>query len=177
MQGMAGMMAGAVAQRATGAASNPTGQRPNLLIVLTDDQHYQAMACAGNPIMQTPQMDALAAQGTLFTNAFVPRQSAAPAAQVFSRACMLAATASTFFSWSGVADSDICEMGISDADTAKIPVSTVICAPVYTAYEGLSTQAPVGPDERLKQNSASHCDVLVSLQKSLLTQSVDVLSP
>ena len=31
--------------------------------------------------------------------------------------------------------------------------STVICAPVYTAYEGLSTQVPVGIDEGLKHDT------------------------
>jgi len=31
--------------------------------------------------------------------------------------------------------------------------STVICAPVYTVYDGLSTQVPVGVDEGLKHDS------------------------
>ncbi|MGO8945703.1 MAG: hypothetical protein ACLQJ7_18770 [Syntrophobacteraceae bacterium] len=32
--------------------------------------------------------------------------------------------------------------------------STVICAPIYTAYDGLTTQAPIGPDEGLKHESS-----------------------
>jgi mRNA interferase MazF len=55
--------------------------------------------------------------------------------------------------------------------------STVICAPVYTAYEGLSTQVPVGIDEGLKHDSAIHCDELVSLPKSMLTNYTGSLSP
>lgn len=55
--------------------------------------------------------------------------------------------------------------------------STVICAPVYTAYKGLSTQVPVGIDEGLKHDSAIHCDELVSLPKSMLTNYVGSLSP
>ena len=55
--------------------------------------------------------------------------------------------------------------------------STVICAPVYTAYEGLSTQVPVGIDEGLKHDSAIHCDELVSLPKSMLTNYIGSLSP
>ena len=47
--------------------------------------------------------------------------------------------------------------------------STVVCAPVYTAYAGLSTQMPVGVDEGLKHDSSIHCDELVSLPKSMLT--------
>ena len=53
--------------------------------------------------------------------------------------------------------------------------STVMCAPVYTAYEGLATQVPVGPDEGLKHNSSIHCDELVSLPKSALTNFVGTL--
>ena len=55
--------------------------------------------------------------------------------------------------------------------------STVICAPVYTSYEGLSTQVPVGIDEGLKHDSAIHCDELVSLPKSILTNYIGSLSP
>ena len=47
--------------------------------------------------------------------------------------------------------------------------STVVCAPVYTAYEGLTTQVPIGPDEGVKHDSSMHCDELVSLPKSVLT--------
>ena len=44
--------------------------------------------------------------------------------------------------------------------------STVICAPVYSARHGLSTQVPVGAEDKLKHESAIHCDELVSLPKS-----------
>ena len=44
--------------------------RPNLVFILTDDQRFDALGCAGNPIIQTPHLDALAASGTRFTNAF-----------------------------------------------------------------------------------------------------------
>ena len=55
--------------------------------------------------------------------------------------------------------------------------STVICAPVYTAYDGLSTQVPVGVGEGLKHDSSIHCDELVSLPKTTLTRYVGTLSP
>lgn len=54
--------------------------------------------------------------------------------------------------------------------------STVICAPVYSAYQGLSTQVSVGPDEGLKHESGILCDELVSLPKSVLTDYVGCLS-
>ncbi|MCD6271372.1 MAG: type II toxin-antitoxin system PemK/MazF family toxin [Deltaproteobacteria bacterium] len=55
--------------------------------------------------------------------------------------------------------------------------STVICAPVYTAYNNLSTQVAVGVDEGLKHDSGIHCDELISLPKSMLTNYVGKLSP
>lgn len=55
--------------------------------------------------------------------------------------------------------------------------STVICAPVYSAHDGLSTQVLIGIDEGLKHDSSIHCDELVSLPKSVLTNFVGSLSP
>jgi mRNA interferase MazF len=47
--------------------------------------------------------------------------------------------------------------------------STVVCAPVFTHGEGLSTQVAVGTDEGLKHASWIMCDNLVSLRKTDLT--------
>ncbi|MEN6424129.1 MAG: type II toxin-antitoxin system PemK/MazF family toxin [Phycisphaerales bacterium] len=55
--------------------------------------------------------------------------------------------------------------------------STVVCAPIYTAYDGLATQVPVGPNEGLKHESSVHCDELVSLPKSMLTNYIGALPP
>jgi mRNA interferase MazF len=54
--------------------------------------------------------------------------------------------------------------------------STVICAPVYSRHDGLSTQVPIGVEEGLKHESSIHCDELVSLPKSALTRFVGTLS-
>jgi mRNA interferase MazF len=53
----------------------------------------------------------------------------------------------------------------------------VICAPVYTVYDGLATQLVIGLDEGLKHESSIHCDALMSLPKSLLTHYIGSLSP
>jgi len=53
--------------------------------------------------------------------------------------------------------------------------STVICAPVYSRHDGLSTQVEIGTDEGLKKESSIHCDELVSLAKSALTSYVGSL--
>jgi mRNA interferase MazF len=54
--------------------------------------------------------------------------------------------------------------------------STVICAPVFTSGQGLSTQVAIGPEEGLKHSSWIMCDNLVSLRKSDLTNYVGSLS-
>ena len=54
--------------------------------------------------------------------------------------------------------------------------SSVVCAPVYTKYDGFTTQIEVGADEGLKHDSAIYCDDLISLHKSMLTDYVGTLS-
>jgi mRNA interferase MazF len=55
--------------------------------------------------------------------------------------------------------------------------ATVICAPVYSTVSGLDTQVSVGIPEGLKHESAIHCDNLISLPKSSLTDYVGSLGP
>ena len=55
--------------------------------------------------------------------------------------------------------------------------STVVCAPIYSAHHGLSSQVVVGPDQGLKHESSIHCDELVSLPKSALTDYIGQLPP
>jgi mRNA interferase MazF len=54
--------------------------------------------------------------------------------------------------------------------------STVVCAPVFSNGEGLSTQVAIGPDQGVKQPSWIMCDNLVSLRKTELTDFVGSLS-
>ena len=53
------------------APAQSAARRPNLLLVVTDDQRWDAMGCAGNALARTPHLDALAADGVRFRNAFV----------------------------------------------------------------------------------------------------------
>ena len=46
-------------------------ERPNIIFILTDDQSYGMMGCTGNQIVQTPNLDKLANEGILFTNAHI----------------------------------------------------------------------------------------------------------
>lgn len=53
------------------AGSKEPPTRPNLLFILTDDQRWDTTGYAGNKVIHTPQLDALAQRGTHFKNAFV----------------------------------------------------------------------------------------------------------
>lgn len=54
--------------------------------------------------------------------------------------------------------------------------STVVCAPVYSSFDGLSTQLQVGVSEGLKGVSSIFCDELISIEKSKLTHFIGALS-
>ncbi len=45
--------------------------RPNIVFLLADDLRFDALGCAGNKIIQTPQIDSLASRGVMFKNHFV----------------------------------------------------------------------------------------------------------
>ena len=55
--------------------------------------------------------------------------------------------------------------------------STVVCAPVYSIHDGLASQVPVGIDEGLLHDCTIHCDELISLPKSALTNFIGTLPP
>ena len=51
-----------------GKTGSGTFKRPNVIVVMTDDQGYGDMSCHGNPEIKTPNMDRLAGQGVQFSD-------------------------------------------------------------------------------------------------------------
>ncbi len=45
-----------------------TPARPNVLLIMTDDQGYGDLACHGNPVVKTPAIDRLHGRSVRFTN-------------------------------------------------------------------------------------------------------------
>lgn len=69
------LLLGCVALAGALRADTPAGAplppaRPNLILLLTDDQRWDSLRAVGDPGLQTPNLDALAAQGRLFQNNF-----------------------------------------------------------------------------------------------------------
>jgi len=65
----AGLGALAVGPRMMGHAED--GGRPNILFILADDQRFDTLGCAGNPIIKTPNVDRLAREGVRFERSYV----------------------------------------------------------------------------------------------------------
>jgi choline-sulfatase len=56
----------------------------NLLIIMSDEHNPKVMGCAGHPIAKTPNIDALAARGTMFTSAYTTCPVCVPARAAFA---------------------------------------------------------------------------------------------
>lgn len=55
-----------------------SSRRPNVVFILTDDQRWDALGCAGHPYLKTPNIDRLAAEGLLFRNHFCTSSLCSP---------------------------------------------------------------------------------------------------
>ncbi|MCH7702821.1 MAG: sulfatase [Planctomycetes bacterium] len=58
--------------QAAGTVTNGTARRPNFLLYVTDTLRADSLGCYGNPTVETPTLDALAAKGVLFERAMAP---------------------------------------------------------------------------------------------------------
>jgi len=61
-------------------SANPT----NLLIIMSDEHSRKVLGCYGNDLVKTPNLDKLAARGTLFTDAYTPCPICVPARASFA---------------------------------------------------------------------------------------------
>ena len=53
-------------------------KRPNVLLIVSDQLHHAAFGAAGNPVIQTPNIDRLAREGVRFENALCPTPFCSP---------------------------------------------------------------------------------------------------
>ncbi len=57
-------------------------QRPNIVIIISDDHAYQAISAYGSKLMQTPGIDRIANEGVLFKKAYVTNSICGPSRAV-----------------------------------------------------------------------------------------------
>ena len=61
-----------------GKTAGQTDDRPNILFIFTDEQRYDTMTAYGNRAIQTPNLDRLARQSTVFEQTYVTQPVCTP---------------------------------------------------------------------------------------------------
>jgi len=69
------------------ADDEPTGRRPNVLLVVTDDQQPDTIRALGNRIIHTPHLDALVRSSTTLTRAIAPNPICVPSRAEIMTGC------------------------------------------------------------------------------------------
>jgi choline-sulfatase len=70
---------------AAAAISRPPGQRPpNVLVIMSDEHAANTLGCYGNQLIQTPNLDQLAAEGVRFQNCYTSSPLCVPARLAFT---------------------------------------------------------------------------------------------
>lgn len=60
------------------ASAAPAAQRPNVVLIISDDHDYEHLGFMGNAYVHTPTLDRLAEAGTVFTTAHLPMSRCHP---------------------------------------------------------------------------------------------------
>jgi arylsulfatase A-like enzyme len=61
-----------------GHVSTLWAEKPNILFIMADDLGWMDLACQGNPLVETPNLDRLAKQGMRFTDAYAAAPVCSP---------------------------------------------------------------------------------------------------
>ena len=59
-------------------AQTPGSERTNVVLIYIDNVGWGDLACYGNPVIRTPNMDRLASQGVRLTDFYIPSSSCSP---------------------------------------------------------------------------------------------------
>jgi arylsulfatase A-like enzyme len=70
--------------KTTDVSELSSDDRPNVIVVVTDDQGYGDLACHGNPVIETPEMDRLRAESARLTDFHVGTTCAPTRAQLMT---------------------------------------------------------------------------------------------
>jgi arylsulfatase A-like enzyme len=62
-------------------------EKPNFIIILTDDQGYQDLGCYGSPLIRTPNLDKMAKEGMKFTDFYATAPICSPSRASLMTGC------------------------------------------------------------------------------------------
>ena len=68
-------------------ADVPPDSRPNVLLIVSDDQRPDTIHVLGNPLIRTPALDSLVQQGMTFTQAIAPNPICVPSRAEIMTGC------------------------------------------------------------------------------------------
>jgi arylsulfatase B len=130
------------------AAGEASGRRPNVVLVITDDQGYGDLACHGNPLIETPNLDTLHGESVRLTDFHVgPTCSPTRASLMTGRYCNRTGV------WHTI-------MGRSLLGSDEVTVADVFAASGYrTGMFGkwhLGDNYPFRPEDRGFQDVLAH---------------------
>jgi N-sulfoglucosamine sulfohydrolase len=78
-------LAGCAGDKSTPSAENTTEKLPNIVFLFSDDHSVPDLGCYGNPVIHTPNLDKMAADGLRFTRAYVTSPQCSPSrASIFT---------------------------------------------------------------------------------------------
>lgn len=81
---VAGLLAGCSASTGPTASFDASAARPNIILIIADDQAPRTLGLEGNQLIRTPSLDRMAREGVYFSRMYVPLAQCAP-----SRAALL----------------------------------------------------------------------------------------
>ena len=96
-------------------------RRPNVLIIHTDEQRTDTLRLYGNPLVQTPHIDALAARGVTFDRAYVAYPQCIPSRASFMTGRYPHTTGSTANSRTGHASMQSPGLLLQDREQQTLP--------------------------------------------------------
>jgi arylsulfatase A-like enzyme len=77
----------ALAASGAGANGGNGGKKLNFVFLFTDDQGYQDVGCFGSPLIKTPNLDRMAAEGMKFTDFYVAASVCSPSRLALMTGC------------------------------------------------------------------------------------------